>query len=323
MSGRFVGIKTGNPLEFKSFEELYEAFIRQLNYIVDLKIRVSNYIDRMFAKYAPATFLSVVTEDCITKGRDYYNEGPRYNTNYIQCTGLGTVTDSFSAIKWHIFEKGSFTMDRLLGAIANNFEGEEILRQIIINKTPFYGNDNDYADSIAVRVYDSLFAAIDGKPNTKGECFHMNMLSTTCHVYFGKVTGATPNGRRAGWAISDGTSPSQGADTHGPTCVIRSLGKLDQIKSGGTLLNLRFLPSLVKSESDLSKLGALIRSYFSLNGHHVQFNIVDSATLRDARKRPEEYRDLLVRMAGYSDYFNHMNSDLQEEIISRTENGQF
>ncbi len=323
VSGLFVGIKTGNPLEFKNFEELYEAFIRQLNYIVDLKIRVSNYIDRMFAKYAPATFLSVVTEDCITKGRDYYNGGPRYNTNYIQCTGLGTVTDSLSAIKLHIFEKGSFTMERLLGAIENNFEGEEILRQTIINKTPFYGNDNDYADSIAVRVYDDLFAAIDGKPNTKGECFHMNMLSTTCHVYFGKVTGATPNGRRAGRAISDGTSPSQGADTHGPTCVIRSLGKLDQIKSGGTLLNLRFLPSLVKSESDLSKLGSLIRSYFSLNGHHVQFNIVDSATLRDARKRPEEYRDLLVRMAGYSDYFNHMNSDLQEEIISRTENGQF
>ena len=320
VGGKQVALKTGEAADFKNFDELYDAFIKQLNYITDLKIRVSNYIDRMFAKYAPATFLSVVIEDCIKKGKDYYNGGPRYNTNYIQCTGLGTVTDSLAAIKWHVFEKQTVTMERLLTAVANNFSGEEILRQRIINKTPFFGNDNDYADSIAVRVYEDLFKAIEGKPNTKGESFHLNMLSTTCHVYFGKVTGATPNGRLAGLSISDGTSPSQGADTHGPTAVIKSLGKLDQIKSGGTLLNLRFLPSLVKSNSDLVKLASLIRSYFSMNGHHIQFNIVDTDTLRDAQKNPGEYRDLLVRMAGYSDYFNDMNRDLQEEIISRTEN---
>lgn len=313
--------ETAGPAEWKSFEELYSAFVAQINYITYLKIRVSNYIDRMFAKYAPATFLSVVIDDCIKKGRDYYNGGPRYNTNYIQCTGLGTVTDSLAAIKWHVFDKRSFTMERLMKAVNSNFAADEILWHTIVNKTPFFGNDNDYADSIAVRVYEDLYFAIEGKPNTKGESFHLNMLSTTCHVYFGKVTGATPNGRRAGAAISDGTSPSQGADTHGPTAVIRSLGKLDQIKSGGTLLNLRFLPSLVKTESDIAKLASLVRSYFTLNGHHVQFNIVDTATLRDAQQRPAEYRDLLVRMAGYSDYFNDMNRDLQEEIISRTENG--
>ncbi len=323
VSGKVVGIKTGDPLGFKSFEELYEAFIKQLNYITDLKVRVSNYIDRMFAKYAPATFLSVVIEDCIRKGKDYYNGGPRYNTNYIQCTGLGTVTDSLSAIKWHVFENGTFSMEKLLNAVTRNFEGEEILRQTIINKTPFFGNNDNYADSIAVRVYNDLFNAIEGKPNTKGEFFHLNMLSTTCHVYFGKVMGATPNGRPAGRAISDGTSPSQGSDTHGPTSVIQSLGRLDQIKSGGTLLNLRFLPNLVKTEQDVAKLASLIRTYFSLSGHHIQFNIVDTATLRDAQQKPEEYRDLLVRMAGYSDYFNDMNTDLQEEIISRTENDSF
>ncbi|HNW49317.1 MAG TPA: glycyl radical protein [Bacteroidales bacterium] len=323
VSGKVVGIKTGDPLGFKNFEELYDAFIKQLNYITDLKVRVSNYIDRMFAKYAPATFLSVVIEDCIRKGKDYYNGGPRYNTNYIQCTGLGTVTDSLSAIKWHVFENGTFSMEKLLNAVARNFEGEEILRQTIINKTPFFGNNDNYADSIAVRVYNDLFNAIEGKPNTKGECFHLNMLSTTCHVYFGKVMGATPNGRPAGRAISDGTSPSQGSDTHGPTSVIQSLGRLDQIKSGGTLLNLRFLPNLVKTEQDVAKLASLIRTYFSLSGHHIQFNIVDTVTLRDAQQKPEEYRDLLVRMAGYSDYFNDMNTDLQEEIISRTENDSF
>ncbi|MFH0759956.1 MAG: trans-4-hydroxy-L-proline dehydratase [Bacteroidota bacterium] len=320
VTGKLAGIDCGDPLEFKNYNELYQAFLKQLNFIVDQKIRVSNYIDRMFAKYAPAPFLSVVIEDCIAKGRDYYDGGPRYNTNYIQCTGLGTVTDSLSTLKKHVFEEKTFTMDTILKAIAKNFKDEEKMRQFILNRTPFFGNDDEYADSIALQVYNDLFGAIDGKPNTKGETFHLNMLSTTCHIYFGKVMGATPNGRLAGKSISDGTSPSHGCDTHGPTAVIRSLSKLDQTKSGGTLLNLRFLPSLLKRDQDVTKLGQLIRSYFTLGGHHVQFNIVDTATLLTAQKHPEEYKDLLVRMAGYSDYFNDMNEDLQQDIIDRTQN---
>ena len=323
MSGKLVGIQTGNPCGFSSYEELYDAFLRQLHYIVDQKMRVSNYIDRMFAKYAPATFLSLFIDDCIAKGKDYYNCGPRYNTTYIQCTGLGTVTDSLSVLKKHVFEDKTFSMETLLKAVSSNFEGAEPLRQTILNHTPFFGNDDDYADSIALKVYDDLFAAIDGKPNTKGGMYHLNMLSTTCHVYFGKVLGATPNGRQAGMAISDGTSPSHGADTHGPSAVIKSLGKLDQVKSGGTLLNLRFLPSLLKREEDVAKLASLIRSYFALGGHHIQFNVVDTATLLAAQESPENYRDLLVRMAGYSDYFNDMNTDLQADIIARTEQGSF
>ncbi|MFV0592540.1 MAG: trans-4-hydroxy-L-proline dehydratase [Draconibacterium sp.] len=320
LTGKMAGIETGDPLRFKSYEVLYDAFLKQLNFVVDQKIRVSNYIDQMFAKYAPAPFLSVVIEDCISKGKDYYNGGPRYNTNYIQCTGLGTVTDSLSVLKRHVFEENTFSMETLLAALAKNYKGEEALRQRILNRTPFFGNDDEYADSIALRVYNDLFKAIDGKPNTKGETFHLNMLSTTCHVYFGLVLGATPNGRFSGKSISDGTSPSHGCDTHGPTNVIRSLGKLDQAKSGGTLLNLRFVPSLLKREKDVEKLGHLIRSYFSLGGHHIQFNVVDTATLYAAQACPEDYRDLLVRMAGYSDYFNDMNADLQQEIIDRTEN---
>jgi len=323
LTGKKASIETGNPLKFKNFEDLYNAFLKQLHFVVEQKIRVSNYIDRMFAKYAPAPFLSVVIDDCISKGRDYYNGGPRYNTSYIQCTGLGTVTDSLTVLKKHIFEEKTVSMSDLLAAQKNNFEGYERLRQFILNRTPFFGNDDEYADEIAVRVYNDLLAAIDGKPNIKGESYHVNMLSTTCHVYFGKVLGASPNGRLAEKPISDGTSPSHGADTHGPTAVMRSLAKLDQTKSGGTLLNLRFVPSLLKREKDVEKLGQLIRSYFTLGGHHVQFNIVDTATLRAAQENPEEYRDLMVRMAGYSDYFNHMNEDLQEEIIARTENEGF
>ena len=321
VTGIPVGLQTGDPRTFQTYEELYDAFLKQLHYVVDLKMRVSNYIDRMFAKYAPAPFLSVVIDDCVTRGRDYYDGGPRYNTSYIQCCGLGTTTDSLAALKRHVFEAQRFPMDRVLNAVLHNFEGEEVLRQTIMNRTPFFGNDDDFADSIAVQVYNDLVDAIDGKPNIKpGGKYHLNMLSTTCHVYFGKVMGATPNGRLSGKSISDGTSPSHGADTHGPSAVMKSLTKFDHTRSGGTLLNQRFLPSLLKKEEDRVKLGQLIRSYFTLGGHHVQFNIVDTATLLAAQACPSDYKDLMVRMAGYSDYFNDMNADLQREVIERTEN---
>ena len=324
VTGIRVGPETGDPRAFACYDELYAAFLKQLKYVVDLKMRVSNYIDRMFAKYSPAPFLSVVIDDCISRGRDYYDGGPRYNTSYIQCCGLGTTTDSLTSLKKHVFEEGTFSMDRVLNAVLKDFKGEEVLRQTIMNRTPFFGNDDDYADSVAVKVYDDLVEAIDGKPNIKaGGNYHLNMLSTTCHVYFGKVMGATPNGRLAGKSISDGTSPSHGADTHGPTAVVKSMSKFDQVKSGGTLLNLRFLPTLLKKEKDIVKLGQLVRSYFTLGGHHVQFNIVDTATLLAAQACPSNYRDLMVRMAGYSDYFNDMNADLQQEVIERTENDGF
>ncbi len=324
VSGKQAGPQTGDPTEFNDFESFYDAFHQQLKYFIDLKIKVNNYIDRMYALYTPATFLSVVIDDCIKKGRDYYNGGPRYNTTYIQCTGLGTVTDSLSVLKKHVFEEGSVKMDQLLYALQSNFVEDEPLRQFILNHTPFYGNDDASADQLALRVFDDLFDLIDNRPNGKaGGKYHLNMLSTTCHIYFGKVLGATPNGRLAGKSISDGTSPSHGCDINGPTAVIKSLTKLDHVKTGGTLLNLRFLPGLLKRDEDIAKLGSLIRSYFALGGHHIQFNIVDTATLLAAREHPEEYRDLLVRMAGYSDYFNDMNDDLKQEVIERTENESF
>jgi formate C-acetyltransferase len=314
-----VGPATGDPRKFQDYDELYDAFDRQLDYIVDLKIRVNNLIERMYAAHAPAPFLSVVISDCIANGKDYYDGGPRYNTNYIQCCGIGTVTDSLSAIRKHVFEDQSVSMAQLLDALKNNFEDNEALRQRLFNKTPFFGNDDDDADTIMQQVYASLFKAIDGKPSTKGGQYHLNMLSTTCHIYFGKVLGASANGRFAGTPISDGTSPSHGADRNGPTAVIKSLGKMDQTKSGGTLLNQRFLPAVLKGEHGIEHLVHLIRSYFKLNGHHIQFNIVDSDTLRKAQAAPDDYRDLLVRVAGYSDYFVDLDQYHQEEIIARTE----
>jgi formate C-acetyltransferase len=335
MTGKKLGLETGDPRTFTTYEQLYEAYHQQMVYFVNMKLAVNNYIERMFSLYAPATFLSLFIDDCITRGRDYYSGGARYNTTYIQCTGLGTITDSLSTLKKHVFEDKKFTMDELLKAVGCNWGREdncqlstvncqlEKMRQFILNRTPFFGNDDEYADSIAVKVYDDLVEAIEGHPNTRGGKTQLNMLSTTCHNYFGSVGGSSVNGRLAHFAISDGTSPAHGADTHGPTAVIKSLGKLDQTKSGGTLLNVRFVPALLKRDEDLRKLVSLIRTYFNMGGHHIQFNIVDTQTLLDAQKQPEEYKDLLVRVAGYSDYFNDMTEQLQNEIIARTENAEF
>jgi formate C-acetyltransferase len=335
MTGKRLGLETGDPRTFTSYEQLYEAYHKQMLYFVNMKLAVNNYIERMFSLYAPATFLSLFIDDCITRGRDYYSGGARYNTTYIQCTGLGTITDCLATLKKHVFEDKKFTMDELLKAVDSNWGRDENcqlstvnsqlekMRQFIMNRTPFFGNDDDYADSIAVKVYDDLVKAIEGHPNTRGGKTQLNMLSTTCHNYFGSVCGASVNGRLAHFAISDGTSPAHGADTNGPTAVIKSLGKLDQTKSGGTLLNVRFVPSLLKRDEDLKKLVSLIRAYFSMGGHHIQFNIVDTQTLLDAQQQPDDYKDLLVRVAGYSDYFNDMTEQLQNEIIARTENDEF
>ena len=332
ISGKQLGPKTGDPRLFENFEQLYEAWHAQMVYFVNLKLSVNNYIERMFSLYAPATFLSLFIDDCIEKGRDYYSGGARYNTTYIQCTGLGTITDCFTTLKKHVYEDHRYTMDQMLKALASNW-GEnlddasekmnaEVMRQYIRNHTPFFGNDDEYADTIAVRVYEDLVKAIDNRPNTRGGRTRLNMLSTTCHNYFGSVCGATPNGRIAYFAISDGTSPAHGADSKGPSAVIKSLGKLDQTKSGGTLLNVRFVPNLLRRDEDLKKFASFVRTYFKFGGHHIQFNIVDTETLLDAQKHPDLYKDLLVRVAGYSDYFNDMTEQLQNEIIARTENDE-
>ena len=318
LSGKRIGPETGDPAQFRTFDDLYGAFEKQLNHIVEIKVKGNQFIERMYADYAPAVFLSVLTDDCIKKGRDYNDGGPRYNTNYIQCVGIGTMTDSLSALKKHVFEEKAFSMEDVLQALKSNFEGDEVLRLTFANKTPRWGNDDDYADDIMKRVFESLFSEIAGRPNTKGGRYHIDMLPTTCHIYFGSVTGATPDGRQAGLPLSEGISPVQGADRNGPTAVIRSCGKMDQIRTGGTLLNMKFMPRVLEGDEGIEKLARLVRTYFRYDAHHIQFNVVDSKTLRDAQVHPEEYRDLIVRVAGYSDYFCDIGLDLQEEIISRT-----
>lgn len=321
-TGKKIGVETGTPIDFQSFDELVEAYEKQLKYFVDLKIIGNNVIERIFAKYMPVPFQSILIDDCIEKGKDYHDGGARYNTSYIQGTGLGTLTDCLIAIKYHVFDKKRTNFDDVLKACRNNFEGNyEILRQMLLNKTPKYGNDDNYADSIARELVEIYFRVLDGRPNTRGGKYRINLLPTTVHIYFGKLCGATPNGRKAGEPLSEGVSPSQGADMHGPTAVVKSVSKWDHTKTGGTLLNMKFSPHTLKTEEDMKKMAHLIRTFFKLGGHHIQFNIIDRDTLREAQNHPEKYRNLLVRVAGYSDYFVGLSKDLQDEIVSRTQHG--
>ncbi len=319
LTGRKIGIETGDPRSFSSFDELFAAFEKQLRYFIDIKIKGSNIIERIYAEHLPVPFLSILIDDCIAKGKDYNDGGARYNTSYIQGVGLGTITDCLASIKYNVYDRRIISMDELLEALRTNYGGREILRQRFLNKTPKYGNDDDYADSIMQRVFEAYFKAVDGRPNTRGGQYRINLLPTTVHIYFGKKTGATPDGRKAHEPLSEGISPVQGMDRKGPTAVIKSVGKLDHIRTGGTLLNMKFTPSVLEDEEGLRKLLHLIRTHFSFNAHHIQFNVVTAETLRDAQRHPERYRHLFVRVAGYSDYFVDLGKDLQDEIIKRTE----
>jgi formate C-acetyltransferase len=322
-TGKRIGLETGDPTQFRFYDELFEAFKKQLNHFVNIKIKGNNIIERLYAENLPAPFLSLFIDDCIEKGMDYNDGGARYNTNYIQGVGLGTATDSLAAIKHNVFDKKIITIAELLKALQTDFQGNEPLRQRLLNKTPKYGNDDDYADEITRAIFEAYYEAIDGKPNTKGGCYRINFLPTTVHIYFGKAVGATPDGRKAGEPVSEGVSPVQGADRKGPTAVIKSVSKIDHARTGGTLLNQKFTPHLLADEDGLDKLGSLIRTYFKLDGHHIQFNVISSETLRDAQKHPEKYRDLIIRVAGYSDYFVDLSPELQNEIIKRTEHTSF
>jgi formate C-acetyltransferase len=322
-TGKRIGLPTGHGMQWSSFADLMRAYAKQLNYLIDIKVRGNNVIERLYATYLPTPFLSLLIDDCIERGRDYHDGGARYNTTYIQGVGLGTLTDSLTAIKYHVFDSGDLTIDQLLSALDSDFDGNERLRQELLNRTPKYGNDDDYADDVMRAAFEAYYQAVSGRKNTKGGVYAINLLPTTCHVYFGSMVGATPDGRHAGLPLSEGISPVQGADRRGPTAVVRSAAKMDHVRTGGTLLNQKFTPQVLADETGIDRLADLVRSYFRLDGHHIQFNVVDAATLRAAQEHPEQYRDLIVRVAGYSDYFCDLTRTLQDEIIARTEHESF
>lgn len=319
MTNKKLGIETGDPNNFKSYEELFNAFKSQLNHFVEIKVKGNNVIERIYSKHMPAPLMSVIVDDCIKTAKDYNAGGARYNTKYIQGVGIGTITDSLTSIKYNVFDKKKFNMSELLEALKDNFNGYEAIYNMVVNKTPKYGNDDDYADDLMQDVFNSFYNEVTGRKSPMGAEYRINMLPTTCHVYFGEVMGASANGRLSQKPLSEGISPEKGGDTNGPTAVIKSCSKMDHLKTGGTLLNQRFAPAVVQGEEGLENMSNLVRAYFNMDGHHIQFNVFDKNVLLAAQKNPDAYKDLIVRVAGYSDHFNNLSRALQDEIIGRTE----
>jgi formate C-acetyltransferase len=318
-TGKKIGLETGNATDFESFDDLFSTYEKQVNYFVDIKIKGNNIIERMWAEILPSPFMSLLIDDCIEKGQDYNDGGAKYNTTYIQGVGLGTITDSLTSLKYNVFDNNTFTMKGLLAAIESNFENNESIRNQLARETPKYGNDEDYPDEVMQKIFDVYYNAVNGRPNTKGGFHRINLLPTTVHIYFGSVTKATPDGRKEYQPLSEGVSPVQGMDIKGPTAVIKSASKIKHLKTGGTLLNQKFTPQFLADEDGIEKLAHLIRAYFRMDGHHIQFNVVSADTLREAQKNPEQHRNLIVRVAGYSDYFINLGESLQNEIVARTE----
>ena len=323
VSGHQLGPRTGQAAGFSGMEDVLRAWERQLAHFIDIKLRGNAVFEEMYARHAPAPYLSLLVDDCIARGKDYNAGGARYNTSYIQGVGTGTLTDSLSAINHLVFETKQTSLPRLLEAMADDFRHDPALRAVLRHQPPRYGNDDDRADRFMQRCFGAFFAAVDGRPNGRGGTCHINMLPTTCHVYFGKVCGATPDGRRAATPLSEGISPVQGADRLGPTAVLQSAAKMDHVLTGGTLLNVKLTPDLLAGPEGQERLAALVRGYFAQDAHHVQFNVVRAETLRRAQADPDGHRHLIVRVAGYSDYFCDLSPELQDEIIARTEHGGF
>lgn len=320
ITGHQLGPKTGEVSSMKTFDELMEAYRKQIQHFVRLMVISEHAITKVQADMAPVPLVSVLVDDCIEKGRDFLAGGARYNFVSPEGIGVATTADSLAAIKKLVFEERKLTFVQLLEALKNNFEGYEIVRQMLLNRAPKYGNDDDYVDLIAREVGVIYCHEVEKYKTLRGGTFSPGMYPATAHVPMGMAVGATPDGRKAGAPLNDGVSPSQGRDTQGPTASMRSVAKLDHfLVSNGTLLNMKFNPNNLQDNRSLRKFEQLIRTYFTLGGMHVQFNAVCAETLRDAQRNPEKHRDLLVRVAGYSAFFTALDKSIQDEIISRTE----
>jgi trans-4-hydroxy-L-proline dehydratase len=313
-----VGPRTGNPRRFSRFEDVLAAFKAQVEHFVDVKVRYDDIVRAIYADHLPVPVTSALIEDCVATATDWHAGGARYNIATISGVGIGTVADALSGIRTHVSETGRFGMADLIQALDDDFTGHEILHQTLVNRTPHYGNDDAAADALALHTQQVFCDAVESRRDCQGARYWVDLLPTTAHIALGRLTAATPDGRRAGHWLSEGISPVQGHDRKGPTAVAASVGRIDHARCNGNLLNMKISPRVLRTPADLRKLAALIRGYFDTGGHHVQFNVVDEALLRQARERPGEFRNLLVRVAGYSDFFVLLSRDIQEEIIART-----
>lgn len=320
LTGKRIGPETGDPREFTSFAQVMEAFRKQVAFFVKHMVIALNAIDIAQAEVMPLPYLSLVVDDCIEKGKDLASGGARYNYTGVQGVGIADVADSLSAIKKLVFDEKTITMGELLEACWSDFEGKEPLRQLLINRAPKYGNDDDYVDLLASEVGRIYCEVVKQYRNPRGGHYRPALYPVSANVPLGARVAALPSGRKARVPLADGIAPTHGSDKKGPSAVLRSAAKLDHIKAtNGTQLNQKFNPTVLATDEAMERFVNLIRGYFDLGGAHVQFNVVSADTLRDAQKHPERYRDLLVRVAGYSAFFVELDKSIQDDIIGRTE----
>jgi formate C-acetyltransferase len=321
LTGESLGPRTGDPAAFASFDDVIAAFRAQVAHFVALKVRYDTIVRDTYARECPVPFTSAVIDDCIEKALDWHAGGAHYNIATMSGVAIGTVADSLAGIRRHVFETGAWTMAQLKEALDRNWDGHDLMRLALVNKTPHYGNDEAEADDLALLAQKIFCDEVERHRDSQGARYWVDLLPTTAHIALGELTGATPDGRRAGAPLSEGVSPVQGHDRHGPTAASNSVARLDHARTNGTLLNMKISPDCLRNDADLGKLAALIRVYFGQGGHHIQFNIIDRRVLEDAMTHPEQYGDLIIRVAGYSDYFVRLSPDIQQEILSRTEHG--
>jgi formate C-acetyltransferase len=315
-----IGPQTGNPTKFTTMGDITEAYGKQVEYLVKKMIQGLDVLAKVHAEFKPTVFASSLTDDCLARGKDLTQGGAVYNFTGPQGVGLATVADSLAAIDQLVFKERRISMDNLVKALNKNFAGNEPLRQTLVNYAPKYGADNDLADSYARQVGEIFCKEVEKYQNPRGGWYSPGLYSVTTHVIFGMLTGALPNGRKATKPLSCGVTPEPGTATFGPTALLRSAAKLNyDLVSNGAVLSLKFNPSTFHGDSGINNLKSLIKSYFKLGGMHMQSNFVSREDLIAAQKHPEEHRDLVVRVAGYSALFTDLDRIVQDEIIARTE----
>ncbi|KAA3626437.1 MAG: glycyl radical protein [Proteobacteria bacterium] len=321
LTGERMGLQTGDPVKFKTFEEFKDAFTLQLRNILKHAVISTTVEQDIHWDNMPRPFVSAIVDGCMESGKDIAQGGAKFNVGpgWV-LVGLADTANSLAAIKKLVYDDESLTMNALCTALDSNFDGHEEIRQLLL-KCPKYGNDNQYVDKFAVEMADFVDREFRKHKDKLGNPFHNAIMGLTNNLPTGKVLGALPSGRKATVPLAEGCSPHPGTDVNGPTACMRSYAKINhENQPGGTLLNLKFTPAVLQGEKGISDLANLIRGFFDLGGYHCQFNVIDVETLRDAQNNPERYRDLVVRVAGYSARFVSLSQEVQEEIIRRTTN---
>jgi pyruvate-formate lyase len=320
LSGKQVGPRTGDPKIFKSILEVIDAFREQVRFYVREMITALNVIERTHAQYYPLPYFSLVIDDCIERGTDVTAGGARYNFTGPQAVGLADVADSLAVMKKLVFDEGKVPMDELVDALDKDFEGREMLRQTLLRKAPKWGNDDDFVDELASSVVRIYCDEVSKYRNTRGGVYRPGVYSVSANVPLGLHVGALPNGRKATTPLADGVAPVHGCDWEGPSAIAKSVAKLDHERiTNGTILNMKFMPRLLETESGKRGLANLIKTYFNLGGWHIQFNVVSAERLKAAQKDPEAHKGLIIRVAGYSAFFTELDRAVQDDIIDRTE----